>query len=356
MRYLGNKKSLLHFIDEVLDGHKAVSRRDAPLCVCDPFTGTTSVARHLKRREWRVISGDIMAYSYALQHAYIGLNESPPFAGLVGAGALDPGLHKTVPLQWAIAHLNNLPGVEGYFYRTYSPGGADGRQYFTAANALRIDAIRQEINKWWGQGWLAEPERYVLVAALIEAVSKTANVARTYAAYLKRWDPRAHKPLMLAVPQVVHSTQEHSINLSDANELAKGQEYDLLYVDPPYNSRQYSTNYHLLETLALGDEPETKGVAGLRVNNDKRSPYCRAGKAEQSLAELVGESKARWILVSYNSEGIIPHERIVEILAQRGNVEVYDCEYRRFRSDADEDNRQYGPEDKVKEMLFWVEG
>jgi adenine-specific DNA-methyltransferase len=355
MRYLGNKKSLLHFIDEVLDGHKAVSRRDAPLCVCDPFTGTTSVARHLKRREWRVISGDIMAYSYALQHAYIGLNESPPFGGLVAAGALDPDLYKTVPLQWAISHLNNLPGVEGYFYRTYSPAGGDGRRFFTAGNALRIDAIRQEINGWWDKGWLAEPERYVLVAALIEAVSKTANVAGTYAAYLKHWDPRAHKPLMLAVPQVVHSAQEHSVNLSDANELARGQECDLLYVDPPYNSRQYSTNYHLLETLALGDEPETKGVAGLRVNNEKRSPYCKSGKAEESLAELVGESKARWILVSYNSEGIIPHERIVEILAQRGNVEVYDCEYRRFRSDADGDNRRYGPEDKVKEMLFWVE-
>jgi adenine-specific DNA-methyltransferase len=355
MRYLGNKKSLLHFIDEVLDGHKAVSRRDAPLCVCDPFTGTTSVARHLKRREWRVISGDIMAYSYALQHAYIGLNESPPFAGLVAAGALDPDLYKTVPLQWAISHLNNLPGVEGYFYRTYSPAGGDGRRFFTAGNALRIDAIRHEINGWWEKGWLTEPERYVLVAALIEAVSKTANVAGTYAAYLKHWDPRAHKPLMLAVPQVVHSAQEHSVNMTDANELARGQECDLLYVDPPYNSRQYSTNYHLLETLALGDEPETKGVAGLRVNNDKRSPYCRAGKAEESLAELVGESKARWILVSYNSEGIIPHERIVEILAQRGNVEVYDCEYRRFRSDADGDNRRYGPEDKVKEMLFWVE-
>jgi adenine-specific DNA-methyltransferase len=355
MRYLGNKKSLLHFIDGVLDEHRAVSRRDKPLCVCDPFTGTTSVASHLKRREWQVISGDIMAYSYALQHAYIGLNESPPFAGLVGAGALDPDLYRTVPLQWAIAHLNNLPGVEGYFYRTYSPGGPDGRQYFTSANALRIDAIRHEINRWWEKGWLAEPERYVLVAALIEAVSKTANVAGTYAAYLKSWDPRAHKPLVLAVPQVVHSAHEHSVNMVDANELAQGRECDLLYVDPPYNSRQYSTNYHLLETLALGDEPETKGVAGLRTENGKKSAYCRAGKAEEALSELVRESAARWILVSYNSEGLIPRERIVEILAQRGNVEVYYCEYRRFRSDADGDNRRYGPDETVKEMLFWVE-
>src|SRR5438045_6648323 len=99
MRYLGNKKSLLHFIDGVLERHKAISRRDAPLCVCDPFTGTTSVAGHLKRREWRGGSGDIMAYSYALQHSYIGLNESPGFAGLVGGGALKADFHKPGGLE-----------------------------------------------------------------------------------------------------------------------------------------------------------------------------------------------------------------------------------------------------------------
>src|SRR5215217_495759 len=121
MRYLGNKDSLLTFIDEVLAMHGAVSNHASPLCVCDPFTGTTSVAGHLKRREWKVVSGDIMAYSYALQHAYIGLNESPPFGALVGAGALDGDFYRTVPMHWAIGHLNNLPGVEGYFYKTFSP-------------------------------------------------------------------------------------------------------------------------------------------------------------------------------------------------------------------------------------------
>lgn len=354
MRYLGNKESLLHFIDQVLAMHGAESTRTQPLCVCDPFTGTTAVARHLKRLDWRVISGDMMTYSYAFQHTYVGINESPAFEGLLKSDALHEDIRFSVPLHRTIAHLNNLRGVEGFFYKTYSPGGAYGRQFFTEANGLRIDAIRQAIKAWADNGLLTEVERYVLLAALIEAASKVANVAGTYGAYLKSWDPRAHKPLMLSVPPIVHSVHEHTVNLADANELVPDQECDLLYIDPPYNSRQYCSNYHLLETLALGDEPEIKGVAGLRVENGKRSPYCKRGQAEDSLAQLVNSSQARWILMSYNSEGIIPHERIIEILSERGKVDTYACEYRRFRSDADGESRRYKQGDKVNEMLYWV--
>jgi adenine-specific DNA-methyltransferase len=354
MRYLGNKDNLLPFIDEVLAMHGAVSKRDDPLCVCDPFTGTTSVARHLKRQDWRVVTGDIMTYAYAFQHTYIGLNEAPTFEGLLDAGALDPDITLPIPLHRAVAHLNNLRGIEGFCYRTYSPDGPDGRRYFTSANALRIDAIRQTINWWWQMGWLTESERFLLVAALIEAASRVANVAGTYAAYLKGWDPRAHKPLMLSVPQVVHSAFEHSRNQVDANQLVPEQECDLLYLDPPYNTRQYCTNYHVLETLAIGDEPEVKGVAGLRNENGKKSPYCKTGEAEDALSALVREAKARWLLLSYNSEGLIPHEHIMEILGTRGKVEVFVCEYRRFRSDADGENRRYKGNGTVEEMLYWV--
>ncbi len=355
MRYLGNKDSLLPFIDEVLAMHGAVSTRQTPLCVCDPFTGTTSVARHLKRLEWRVVTGDIMTYSYALQHAYIGLNEAPAYTNLVNAGVLDTSINLPVSLHRAIAHLNNLRGIEGFFYAHYSPDGPDERRYFTSGNALRIDAIRQTINQWSDMGLLNEAERFLLLAALIEAVSRVANIAGTYAAYLKRWDSRARKPLMLAVPQMVHSAHEHKINLAGANDLVPGEECDLLYVDPPYNTRQYCTNYHLLETLAKGDEPHTKGVAGLRADSDaQKSAYSRMGKAEEALTRLVKDANAKWVLMSYNSEGVIPHDRLVEILSERGNVEIYACEYRRFRSDADGENRQYSPNNTVQEMLYWV--
>ncbi len=354
MRYLGNKESLLHFIDQVLHMHGVVSSPGAPLCVCDPFTGVTSVARHLKRLGWRVVAGDIMTYSYAFQHTYIGLNEPPPFAGLLDGGALDPDRTLSVPMHRVIAHLNNLRGVEGYFYATYSPDGNEGRRYFTSANALRIDAIRQTIRRWWEMGQLTEPEHYLLLTALIEAVSRVANVAGTYAAYLKRWDPRAHRPLVLYAPHLVFSPYNHSVNLTDAQQLVSRTECDLLYLDPPYNNRQYRTNYHLLETLAVGDEPPVKGVAGLRPYSGRGSPYCRPGEAEQALYALVRQATARWILMSYNSEGIIPHPTIMDILSSRGRVTVYTCEYRRFRSDADGDGRRYKPNHTVQEMLYWV--
>src|SRR5215218_5603836 len=129
MRYLGNKDSLLPFIDSVLGMHGVASTPESPRCVCDPFTGTTSVARHLKRQGWRVVSGDIMAYSYALQHAYIAANDPPPLAGLLNADVLDPEINLSVPLHRTIAHLNNLRGVEGFYYWNYSPDGPAGRRY-----------------------------------------------------------------------------------------------------------------------------------------------------------------------------------------------------------------------------------
>jgi adenine-specific DNA-methyltransferase len=146
------------------------------------------------------------------------------------------------------------------------------------------------------------------------------------------------------------------VNLANANELVPEQECDLLYIDPPYNARQYSTNYHVLETLARGDEPEIKGVAGLRVENDKRSAYCKRGVAEEELASLVGSARSKWILMSYNNEGLIPPDRVVEILSERGNVEVYACEYPRYRSDADSVSRKYKTNGNgtVQEMLYWV--
>ena len=135
-----------------------------------------------------------------------------------------------------------------------------------------------------------------------------------------------------------------------------GRNCDLLYIDPPYNTRQYCTNYHVLETLALGDEPELRGVAGLRsdTTNGKRSTYCMSGKAEVALDELVRNSKAGNILMSYSSEGLIPQEEVIDILSQQGTVEVYACEYRRFRSDSDSDTRHYKSSDTVQEMLYWV--
>jgi adenine-specific DNA-methyltransferase len=354
MRYLGSKENLLNFIDEALRRHNAVSTAERPLSLCDPFTGTTSVARHLKRQDWQVVTGDLMAYSYAFQHAYIALNEAPTFTALLDAGALDSSIILPMPLQRVIAHLNNLRGIEGFCYWHYSPDGPEGRRYFTAANALRIDAIRGAIKDWWEMGWLMESERYLLLTCLIEAVSRVANVAGTYAAYLKGWDSRAHKPLILHVPALVYSAHEHSVNMADANELVSREQFDLLYIDPPYNARQYCTNYHLLETLAMGDEPEVTGVSGLRPSDGKRSAYCKTGEAESQLSALICSAQANWILLSYNSEGIIPSERIIEILSEKGNVEVYNCAYPRYRSDADSDSRRYQANSKVQEMLYWV--
>lgn len=139
----------------------------------------------------------------------------------------------------------------------------------------------------------------------------------------------------------------------DANVVVRRLECDVLYLDPPYNGRQYAANYHILETIARGDEPAVGGVAGLPQRDSIRSRYCLRREAALALADLVRNASARHILLSYNSEGLIPHETIMAILRCKGRVRVMETPYRRFRSDADGPNRAYKA-NHVAERLYLV--
>ena len=215
-----------------------------------------------------------------------------------------------------------------------------------------MDAIRAQIAAWSDAGLLADEEPYVLLAALIEAVPFVSNISGTYGAYLKGWDPRALKPLTLRPPALV--PQRARPRSPPGRRGGRGRApCDVLYLDPPYNSRSYASNYHLLETIARYDAPVPQGKTGLRPD-EPRSAYNAPASAAAALRALVRGARCRRLLLSYNSEGLIPEDEILAILGERGRPEVRRRPYRRFRSDADS-RRRYAPQREVSENLYCMD-
>jgi adenine-specific DNA-methyltransferase len=345
MRYIGSKDRLLPFIQQALEDHGAAGGT-----FCDAFSGTTVVARHAKAHGYRVVANDLLYFSYVLQRAYLCCAAPPCFALLPD---IVSGDRAAAPLPALIHYLNALPPNPGFVSEQYSPAGATGRAYLSPENAARVDAIRTQISSWWAAGLLQGEEPYVLLAALIEAVPYVSNISGTYGAFLKTWDPRALKPLSLRVPAIQPNPLCHCAHHGDAAAVVAGVACDVLYLDPPYNSRPYAGNYHLLETIARYDAPALRGKTGLRPDDD-RSAYNTAGLAAAALRALVGSARCTHMLLSYNSEGLIPEAEILDILTARGKPEVRRRPYRRFRSAADGPGRRYAPQAEVSENLYYV--
>jgi len=341
LRYIGSKRDLLDFIYTPFLQHNV--RGDV---FFDAFTGTTVVAQFFKKKGFTVIANDIMTFSYVLARTYICTNTVPSFDGL-------SSIIKTPNLRKVIRFLNGLPGEKGFVYRTYSLEGTKGakfrRNYFSSENAQRIDAIRDAIECWKEKGRISEDEFYMLLCSLLEAVPFVSNIAGTYGAFLKINDPRMFKPLILKPLHLIHRGNDHRCYNEDANELIKRVSFDILYVDPPYNTRQYAANYHILEMIGVWDKKIKDTKTGLIPWENKKSRYCSKIKCTPALEELIMKAKCNYIIMSYNSEGIIPHDEIVRILSTKGKVVEYKKTYRRFKS-----NRKGRRKSALKEFLFFV--
>ena len=140
----------------------------------------------------------------------------------------------------------------------------------------------------------------------------------------KGWDARTYKELTLEPIASIPSDKEHTVHRQDANRLIEKIECDILYIDPPYNTRQYITNYHLLETIAQYDNPSVYGKTGLRTYSEaEKSAYCSQAGCLRAFAALISRAKAKHIVVSYNSEGIMNEAEILSVLSEkRGNAGI----------------------------------
>jgi adenine-specific DNA methylase len=351
MRYYGCKEKLLDFIESGVEktgiNHGSI--------FCDLFSGTTSVAKHFKQKGYTTFANDILEFSYTLARAYIQNNVYPKFNGLHN---IVPGVNGSKDnINYVVEHLNNIQLQKGFFYDNYCPGGTVNkefqRKYFNDYNAQKIDSVRTQIEDWKNENKIIKDEYYILLSSLIEAVPFVANISGNYAAYLKNWDPRALKKLQLKIPCILNSKRKNKAFKKDANVLIREIESDILYLDPPYNSRQYAPNYFILELIAEGwfeKKPEIYGKTGMRPYSEQKSAYCQKTVVQDKFEDLINNAKTKYILLSYNDEGLLSEENIIKILSKRGKVSIFEQAYRRYKSiNQDNTDRKI-----VKEKLYFV--
>lgn len=286
---------------------------------CDLFAGTGIVGRTFKTHAKQVISNDVEFYSYVLNRNYIG--NYTPFA-----------------FEEKIELLNHLQGEKRFIFQHYSEGGKEGRNYFTSENGQKIDAIRSQIEVWKNTSEINDDEYYFFLASLLESADKVANTASIYGAYLKQIKKSAAKTLVLEPALFEETLSPHQVFQKDANLLIQQIEGDILYLDPPYNVRQYGANYHLLNTIAKMDTFAPRGVTGLREYY--KSNYCKVGKVLQSFTELIGKAQFNYIFLSYNNEGLMTQKEVQRVMEQFGNYDLVTKNYQRFKADKTE-NRNH---------------
>jgi len=316
MNYIGSKLKLSSFIKETIENR--VGKLDDKI-FCDIFAGTGIVGRTFKPLVKSVIANDLEYYSFVLNKNYI---EN----------------YQKIEYDHFIEELNSLDSAEGFIYQHYSLGGHGERQYFSDENAKKIDSIRMKIEEWKKQNIIDDNLYYFLLASLLESADKVANTASVYGAYLKKLKRSASLPMVLKPALFDNCGENHSVYNCDANQLIQSISGDILYMDPPYNQRQYGSNYHLLNTIARYDNFTPKGKTGLREYN--RSQYCKKQNVLQAFEELIKFADFKYIFLSYNNEGLMSENDVQKIMKKYGTYSLETIDYQRFKADKTE-NRNH---------------
>ena len=387
MRWLGNKGPLLAEIHAA-----ALKAGFKGGTVCDLFAGSGSVGRFFRAQGCRVLSTDLMSCSHVFQKAYLESDGPPRFEGLKQyweqlspapqarlANLEEKTGESWIPFLKLVRYLEeSLPAEEGLLFRQFSSAGEAKRNYLSPENAARLDGILNQLRAWRVSASLTENELCILLASCIDAADRVANISGTYGAYLKKMQGSAMRSLELRVPALVTGPVGVA-HREDALEWISSVECELLYVDPPYNQRQYPANYHLPEIISLLPHEESDqrledsiyGKTGLIPWKDKASPLCsrRGEECFRSMRQLLKEAKADIIVFSYSEEGILDRSELEQILQEwsgtgtSSSITLLEIPYRRFRSDTQksqeqgEQKRTFRPApgrsaDEVHEWLF----
>jgi adenine-specific DNA-methyltransferase len=307
-----------------------------PGVFADGFAGTHAVGRFMQSAGWTVLANDSLYFSYTVGMAHL---HTTDMAGLVEQ------LNTEARAAFADPRWDSTP-----FFDAYCEGGAGGRLYFSRENGRAIAAVRRRIE----EHPLNVFERAAVVASLVQAADRVANVASVYGAYLKKVKASARKPLVLE-PLISAGGPAATVTCMDISDfLDKFQGVDVLYLDPPYNHRQYAPNYHILETIARDDMHlwTPKGKTGLRPYQNQKSPWCSKRQALASLDATVQAADAKVVMLSYSDEGLMAHEDILSTLQRYGNVATFEEELPRFRSDRDSAKRQYSERTTIVERIY----
>ena len=301
IKYIGSKRLLVPAIAAV-----ARTLPDARTAL-DLFAGTTRVSQCLKRAGLEVRANDTASYSEVLARCYIEAD-----ARVVAPKAVE-GL---------LSHLSALPGSPGYFTETFCVRS----RYLHPKNGARVDAIREEIDRLG----LDPAMRAVALTSLLEAADRVDSTTGLQMAYLKDWAPRALGDLELRAPRMLPG--QGTASREDANTLVRRiDRVDLAYVDPPYNQHSFFGNYHVWESLVRNDHPAVYGVACKRVDcRENRSAYNSRRGFGPALEELLANLKARYVLLSCNSEGYLDPAEAGRLLERFGSVGVLEVDFKRY--------------------------
>ncbi|MFN3168628.1 MAG: DNA adenine methylase [Phycisphaeraceae bacterium] len=349
--YIGNKRSLLPFIDHAVKKIKSRLGRDKLSCV-DLFSGSGIVARYLKQHSERLIANDLESYSYMVNACY-----------LSNANTVDWGR-----VRHAVEHIHqeatDCP-TPGFITELYAPEDEDAikageRVFYTRQNAIYLDSVCPRIKQ-------ADADlRPYLLGPLLAKASVHTNTSGVFKGFYKNSQSgigqyggsggnaltRILGRIAMELPVLSRYESEVQVHQRDANELVSElDEVDLLYLDPPYNQHPYGSNYFMLNLLLTYERPkEMSRVSGIPTDWN-RSAYNKKPKAYDAFAELIQATRAKFLLISFNSEGFIKKRQMLELLERFGNVEVLETQYNTFRGSRNLRERSV----HVTEYLYLVE-
>lgn len=326
--------------------------------VADLMCGSGVISVKLRKSGYKIIAVDVMCQAYHITRTKVLLQSPPPFNGAKqyfnGKGQFF--LAEPAGYEMTIQILNSLQPIKGYFWREFSPegkprNGSAPRKYFSAKNAQKIDSARMFIQKLQEEKAITDIEYSLLIHDLIMAANDTANIAGTYGHYLSKFISRALQPLKFTSTKFEHGgfSEGHKILNGYAEKLAPTIEADLCYIDPPYKKRQYAANYHILETIARGDEPEAQGKSGLRPWLDQYSDFCSKRKIRNAFKAIITKAKSSTFLISYSSEGLLSKREMIDLLSKFGDIKVTEFPNKRFKS------RNEDASETVMEYLFHLQ-
>lgn len=307
-RYLGNKYKLIAFIKSIVKEHCHDINT-----FFDTFSGSGVVADAFS--EYTLFTNDILFSNYVSNYAFLSNDE------------YDQDL-----IIYLIDMWNNVDEIVEDNYMSVN----FGNKYFSMSTARKIGFIREEIAIMSSSNKINKREEYLLITALLYAMDKIANTCGHYDAYRK--NTKFNDKLILRYPNIKANLNTNQIFNMNSNQLVRDLSVDLAYIDPPYNSRQYSDAYHLLENVAKWNKPKVFGDAAKMDRKEIKSDYCTK-KAPTAFRDLISNLDAKYYLVSYNNMGNKGNDRsnarisdleMLEILNEVGEVLIFEKDYRAF--------------------------
>lgn len=347
IKYAGSKLKLLpHILEMVrpLDGVKTV---------LDGFSGTTRVSQALAREGLTVTANDVSVWSEVFAQSYLKADKPDDF------------------YQKLLAHLNALPGKNGWFSAHYGGKETDRKKPFRLKNTQKLDAVRDEIDRLD----LAWPDKCVLLTSLILALDKVDSTLGHFTSYLSRWSVRSKGELVLKMPVRPLYRPGHEVLRKDIFDAVQNRRWDLAYFDPPYGSNnvkmpssrvRYNAYYHFWTTVVKNDRPPLFGAAGRREDSRdraKENPFedFRLGEngrptALNAVSRLLNAINARYILFSYGSGGRIPREELLDVLQSHGKLlSAKEIDYKKNIMARLTSTDEWARTDGNKEYLFLIE-